>query len=126
MTTVRDTQKKYSTQAMGVGIIGALLFILAGQKAMGKGLILGTLFSVINFVLLGELLPLNLGHAKTKTFFVSLGSIIIRYGLIAVPLLVAIKFEQFNLWTVICGIFMIQIVILWDHLLKRISSASGD
>jgi hypothetical protein len=111
---------------MGAAIIGGLVFILAGQKAMGKGLILGTLFSVINFILLGELLPLHLGHAKTKTVIFSLGSIIMRYGLIAVPLVVAVKFEQFNLWTVICGIFMIQIVILWDHILKRISPTSGD
>lgn len=126
MTAVRDTQKKYCSQAMGAAIIVGLLFILAGQKAMGKGLILGTLFSVINFVLIGELLPLHLGHAKTKTIFVSLGSIIIRYGLIAVPLLVAVKFKQFNLWTVICGLFMIQIVILSNHLLKKISSTSRD
>jgi len=93
---------------------------------MGKGLVLGTLFSVINFVLMGELIPLRLGHTKTKTYFISFGSIIIRYGLIALPLLVAIKFEQFNLLTVICGIFMIQIVIMADHLLKRISSTSED
>jgi hypothetical protein len=93
---------------------------------MGKGLILGTLFSVVNFVLMGELIPLQLGHTKSKTYLISFGSIVIRYGLFALPLLVAIKFEQFNLWTVICGIFMIQIVILVDHVRKRFSSNMGD
>jgi hypothetical protein len=126
MESIRQTQKKYCSQAMAAAIIAGLLFILAGQKPVGKGLILGTLFSVVNFVLMGELIPLRLGHSKSKTYLISSGSIVIRYGLLAVPLLVAIKFEQFNLWTVICGIFMIQIVILVDHLRKRFSSNPGD
>ena len=40
-------------------IILALAIIVTGQTALGKGLVLGTLFSVINFVLLGETLPLK-------------------------------------------------------------------
>ncbi len=111
---------------MAAAIIAGLVFILAGQKPMGKGLILGTLFSVVNFVLMGQLIPLQLGHSKPKTYLISFGSIVLRYGLLALPLLVAIKFEQINLWTVICGVFMIQIVILVDHLRKRFSSNPGD
>jgi asparagine N-glycosylation enzyme membrane subunit Stt3 len=126
MESIRQTQKKYCSQAMAAAIIAGLLLILAGQKPLGKGLILGTLFSVVNFVLMGELIPLQLGHSKTKTYLISFGSIVIRYGLLALPLLVAVKFEQFNLWTVICGVFMIQIVILVDHVRKRFSSNMGD
>jgi hypothetical protein len=126
MESIRQTQKKYCSQAMAAAIIAGLIFILAGQKPLGKGLILGTLFSVVNFVLMGELIPLQLGRSKPKTYLISFGSIVIRYGLLALPLLVAIKFEQFNLWTVICGVFMIQIVILVDHLRKRYSSNPGD
>jgi len=111
---------------MAAAIVAGLLFILAGQKPMGKGLILGTLFSVVNFVLMGELIPLRLGHSKPKTYLFSFGSIVIRYGLLALPLLVAVKFEQFNLWSVICGLFMIQIVILVDYFRKRFSSNPGD
>jgi hypothetical protein len=126
MESIRQTQKKYCSQAMVAAIIAGFIFILAGQKPLGKGLILGTLFSVVNFVLMGELIPLQLGQSKPKTYLISFGSIVIRYGLLALPLLVAIKFEQFNLWTVICGVFMIQIVILVDHLRKRFSSNPGD
>ena len=126
MESIRQTQKKYCSQAMVAAIIAGILFILFDQKPLGKGLILGTLFSVVNFVLMGELIPLQLGHSKPKTYLFSFGSIVIRYALLALPLLVAIKFEQFNLWTVICGVFMIQIVILADHLRKRFTSNSGD
>jgi hypothetical protein len=85
-------------------------------------LILGALFSVINFVLIGETLPLRMGKSKGKTFFVALGSIFIRYALMAIPLIMSIKFEQFNLVTVIIGIFMVQLVILADHCFILISS----
>ncbi len=126
MESIRQTQKKYCSQAMLAAIVIGLVFILAGQKPMGKGLILGTLFSVVNFILMGELIPLQLGHTRPKTYLFSLGSIVIRYGLLATPLVVAIKFEQFNLWTVICGVFMIQIVIFVDHVRKRLSSNPQD
>lgn len=105
---------------MMAAIIIGLVFIIAGQKPMGKGLILGTIFSVINFILIGETLPLRLGKSRAKTFFFSLSSMLFRYVLLAIPLMVAIKFEQFNLFAAIFGIFMIQALILGDHLLKLI------
>ena len=89
---------------------------------MGKGLILGTVFSVINFILIGQTLPLRLGKSKRKTFLLSLGSIIFRYVLLAIPIVVAVKFEQFNLVAAIVGIFMIQVVILADHILSLVLS----
>jgi hypothetical protein len=111
---------------MIAAIAVGLLFILAGQKPLGKGLILGTLFSVLNFIIMGELIPLQLGRGKSKTYLITVGSIGIRYGLLALPLLLALKFEQFSLWTVICGVFMIQIVIMVDHLRKRFISHPGE
>ena len=126
MESIRQTQKKYCSQAMLAAIVTGLVFILVGQKPMGKGLILGTLFSVVNFILMGELIPLQLGQTRPKTYLIAFGSIAIRYGLLALPLLVALKFDQFSLWTVIWGVFMIQIVILVEHIRKKFSSDSGD
>ncbi|MBW2430768.1 MAG: ATP synthase subunit I [Deltaproteobacteria bacterium] len=122
MESVSQTQKKYGSRAMIVSIIAAFILILSGLKPVGKGLILGTIFSVINFVLIGQTLPWRLSQTKRKTFFLSLGSNIFRYALLAVPLILAIKFEQFDLPAAIFGIFMIQFVILADYLLKLLSS----
>ena len=107
---------------MVVAIIAAFILILAGLKPVAKGLILGTIFSVINFVLIGQTLPLRLSHTKRKTFFLSIGSIFFRYALMAVPLILAVKFEQFHLPAAILGIFMIQLVILADYLLNLLTS----
>jgi len=123
MEQIRQTQKKYCSAAIAVAIFAGLLFILAGQKPIGKALILGTVFSIVNFILIGETLPLRIGKSKSKTLFISLGSIYFRYIILAIPLIMAIKLEQFNLFAVIFGIFLIQIVIMADHFYNYISSA---
>ncbi len=118
METLKQTQKKYATRALTLSIIIGLFFILLGHKPVGKGLILGTIFSVLNFILMGKSIALRFGRSKAKTFSLSMGSIIIRYSLLAIPLIAAVKYEQFNLVAAILGIFMIQFVILGDYLLK--------
>ena len=122
MESVSQTQKKYGSRAMVAAIVVAFILILAGLKPAGKGLVLGTIFSVINFVLIGQTIPLRFSQTKRKTFFIALGSILFRYALMAVPLIVAVKFEQFDLPAAIFGIFMIQLVILADYLLNLITS----
>jgi hypothetical protein len=72
--------------------------------------------------MIGQTLPLRLSQTKRKTFLFSLGSIVFRYTLLAAPLILAIKFEQFDLPAAICGIFMIQLVILADYLLNIVTA----
>lgn len=122
MESVKDTQKKYGSLAVTAAIFIGLVLILAGHKPAGKGLILGSLFSVINFVLMGEALPVKMGKSRPKAFFFSLGSILFRYLLMAIPLFLAIKLEQFSLIASICGLFMVQLMILADHLVVSIFS----
>jgi hypothetical protein len=49
-----------------------------------------------------------------------MGSIIFRYLLLAIPLIIAVKYKQFNLAAAILGIFMIQLVILAEHVLTLV------
>lgn len=101
---------------MIAAIVIAFILILAGLKPAGKGLVLGTIFSVINLVLIGQSLPLRLAKSKRGAFLLSLTSILFRYALLAIPLVLAIKFVQFELSGAICGIFMVQLVIIADGL----------
>lgn len=119
MEEIREIQKKYCSRAMFTAIFGGLFLILADYVSIGKGLILGTIFSSINFVLMGETLPKRLlQNQRNKAVMFSLGSIFVRYLILALPLLLAIKMEQFNLISVICGIFMVQLMILGDQFAK--------
>ncbi len=122
MESIRETQKKYCARAITAAIFIGFFFIIAGQKPVGKGLILGTVFSIINFIIMGETLPLRIGKSKNKTLFLSLFYIFFRYILLAVPLIIAVKFDQYNLISVVVGIFMIQLFILADHIAIYITS----
>jgi len=121
--SVRETQKKYCSRAVATAIFGGLFLIAGDYRPIGKGLVLGTLFSVVNFVLIGETLPLRLGRIKSQTLAIALGSIVFRYALLVVPLILAVKLEQLNFAATVFGIFMVQLMIIADHCLAAISSA---
>ena len=125
MESVRQTQKKYCSRAIMLAICCGLLCVLADQIPVGKGLILGTIFSIVNFVIIGETLPVRMDKSKKKIFFIALGSIFFRYVLMAIPLVISIKFEQFNMIAATVGIFMVQLMILADNLFNLISSTRG-
>ena len=122
MESVSQTQKKYGSRAMIVAIVIALMLILIDLKPVGKGLVLGTIFSVINFVLIGQTLPMRLSKSKRGAFLISLTSIVFRYAILAIPLVVAVKFEQFELPAAILGIFMVQLTILAESLFDLFTS----
>lgn len=100
---------------MILAIAGGLILILAGQKGLGKGLVLGTLFSVLNFIVMGQTLPMRLGKSKGPSILAAFFSVGFRYVLLAAPLVIAIKSDQIDIISAIIGIFMIQLVILGDH-----------
>ena len=123
MNSVRETEKKYCSRALTAAIVIGFAFILAAQKPIAKGLIIGTFSSILNFILIGETLPSRvLQYSKNKSFFFSLGSIFLRFALMAVPMVIAIKSEDFNLFAVIAGVFMVQVMILVDHVSSLIFS----
>lgn len=101
---------------MAFSILTAVIFIAADQKPVGKGLILGAVFSVINFILMGETLPARLSASRGKAIMKSLGGIAFRYLLLAIPIVLAIKMDQFDLFAVILGLFIVQLTLLVDHI----------
>ncbi|MBU0995696.1 MAG: ATP synthase subunit I [Proteobacteria bacterium] len=122
METLRETQKKYCSKALSSAIVIGFISIFIDQSAIGKGLILGALFSILNFILMGEAIPLRIGKTKGKGFAISLGSIFFRYLLLSIPIVMAIKLDNFNLISTVIGIFSIQIILLLEHLYIYIAS----
>lgn len=94
----------------------AAVLILLGAKPIAKGLLLGTIFSIINFVLMGQTLPLRLSVTRKKSVLVSLGSIWFRYVIMALPLAFAFYSGSCDFFATATGLFMIQIIILVHHL----------
>ncbi len=115
MTPIRATQAHYGRRALVAAIACAFILLLAGYKPVAKGLVLGTLFSILNFVLMGQALPRQLGRARARATAFALGSIAGRFSLMAVPLILAVKLDALNLPATIGGLFMVQVVILAEQ-----------
>ena len=112
-------QKKISFWAFSSALILALVFMLFQEKAIAKGLLLGTCFSIMNFILLGKSLPMTLLRSRPGASLVGLASIILRYAILALPLIIGVKSPAFNLIAVIIGVFAIQIVTLCNYVLIK-------
>jgi hypothetical protein len=122
MPAINQTRNTYCSKALIAAIFISLTLIVIGYKSIGKGLVLGTLFSIFNFVLISMVIPIQVGHSNRKSFMIALGSLLFRFILMAVPLIIAVKWEQVDIIGVIFGLLMIQTVILCEHLIKHLSS----
>jgi hypothetical protein len=111
-------------------MVAALLIggglILAGLPALGKGLIAGTLFSILNFILIAESLPYKLGKSRPKASAVSMAWILLRFSLMAVPMILSLKYQLFHPATAAVGLFFIQLIILAEHLRFSIRPSPGN
>ncbi len=123
MEAVRSMQKKLCSQAMLAAIAGALILILFGEKAVGKGLVLGTLFSALNFVLMGQFFHHTMSSSRTRASAAAFGSIFFRFALMAVPLIISIRLDSIHIIGVVIGIFMVQLTILFNHIVRTRTSS---
>ena len=112
-------QKKICSWSMTSALIVAVFFMLVHERAIAKGLLLGTCFSIINFILMGRSIPMTLGQSRAMAGLIGLISILSRYVVLAIPMIMAIKMASFNFVAVVVGIFAVQIITLVDHILIR-------
>jgi hypothetical protein len=114
MESIKALQKRYCSRAMLIAIAGAMVFIMLGYKPQARGLVLGTLFSVINFVLMGQTLKARIGITRRRATLMALLSVLSRFGLLAVPLVIALLYEPYHIVTAVVGLFMVQVAIFLE------------
>jgi hypothetical protein len=118
-------QQRYCAMVLIVAAVTAGALIFMGYLSLGKGLVLGAVFSTLNFTAMAIMLPMQFNPQRRKGTLVSLGSILLRYSLMAIPLIIALRSPRIALSTVIIGLFGIQISILGDHLWARLRDTMG-
>lgn len=116
MKTVKSIQKHYANLALISALLIGLALVLGGRPAAGKGLMLGSLFSALNFALMGLSLSSRLTAGRRRRFGLALISLQGRYLFLAVPLIMAVKLPQFDLPATVAGVFMVQLCILAEHI----------
>ena len=115
--SLKGIQRRYSSTALLVSVVAAAACIGAGYPAIGKGLIVGTLISILNFILIGRSLPKRIVGTKRVLVAKSFSSLCLRYGIMALGLYAGIALETINFFAVAAGLFSVQAVILVDHVI---------
>ncbi|WP_319406496.1 ATP synthase subunit I [uncultured Desulfosarcina sp.] len=114
-TTVFDIQKKYGSRALVLAIGAGLLFLALGQQGICRGLVLGGVFSAVNFAIMGQLIRFRIRDNRKAATRQSLLSLLLRYALLAIPLVLAVRSDRFNFPATAVGLFMVQLVIMVEH-----------
>ena len=123
MESVRELRKRYCPPALLVAILIGLLLVLLGYRDLARGLVLGTLFSIVNFVLMGSSIQLRTRSTRALSSIIAFLLVMMRFALLAIPLVVALQYDRFHIVTTIAGLFMVQAVVLTEALGKRMISS---
>jgi hypothetical protein len=113
-TPLRQIQKKFGARALTIAIVLAVVTILSGHKELGKGLLLGTLFSILNFILMAEFMPLRLSSDRRRASVFAFITLVLRHAILALPLIIAAKLDAFAFTTTAAGLFMVPLVAIID------------
>lgn len=100
---------------LGIGV--SVIAILLGHKPFGKSFMLGALCSSVNIVLMNLLYANLLFKTKKSASFMAFVSVLIRFGVLAIPLILSLTNKNFDLIGSALGIFAVQIIIFWENVI---------
>ena len=116
---VKRFQNRVCSFALLFGSSVSFFSLILGMPSVAKGFLLGTCFSVINFILMCLFLPFSWGKESRKAGAFSLGSLFIRYAVLSIPIIVAIKDRSFNIAATVAGIFSVQMVLFGYYVILK-------
>jgi hypothetical protein len=119
MNQISEIHQRISFWALALFLAASIICLVMGWKDVGKGLVLGVLFSVINFTIMAKLISIQFGRGKRAATMISFGSLSGRYLILAIPLIVSLKSTSISFAATMVGIFAIQIVILLENLVIK-------
>jgi len=109
-------KKSLIKKALLISLAVACIFLALDFKSAAKGVALGSIFSVVEFKLMALRLERRFVRGgKAKDFFGLFG----RYGLLVIPLVVAIKLPSINFAATVGGIFAVKAAIFYHFLISN-------
>ncbi|MBU2490866.1 MAG: ATP synthase subunit I [Proteobacteria bacterium] len=115
MEQIQVICRRYGRAAAFSALFAAAVCLLFGAAPLARGIVLGALFSIINFILMGRGLPVRVTGDRRRVVLKALSSLFFRYVFMAIPLYLGLTRESINVFAVAGGLFSIQMVILADH-----------
>ena len=114
-------QKALIKKALLISLAVACICLVFNQKAAAKGISLGAVFGVADFKLMALLLPRRLARQSRITFYLSL---ICRFVLLSVPLILALKLPSFNFAATVVGLLLMKAAVFFHFFLSKSSTPS--
>lgn len=114
-------QRRTARRVFSSVVMLCFVIYFFGYLQIAKGLVLGALFSVLNFTVMAQLLPFQLGVGGRRRIATSLAflSILLRFVLMAIPLFIGLRFSDFNFWAVAVGLLAVPIAIMTENVVLR-------
>ena len=105
------------TRALLFALGAALVLTLIGQASWARGVALGALASAANFLAMAWLMPRALDPAQRRGQAFTVLSVVLRFGLMAAALAVALSMPQrVAPLAAAAGLFTVQFTLLSDRL----------
>ena len=119
--TVREDYTKFQNriikQTLWLTIVISLAALVLGYKTVTKGIILGGLFSVLDFKLMARSLPKSLQSSSRAKLTVNR---LARLLLMAVPLVAACKFPAYiNFAAAAVGLLLVKVTIFLRYVVFK-------
>ncbi len=110
-------QNSIIRQTLWLTIFISLIALVLGRRSVTKGIILGGLFSVIDFKLMARSLPRSIQSSSgVKLAINRLGRLLIM----AIPLVLAFKFPEYlNFIAAAVGLFLVKVTIFLRYVVFR-------
>lgn len=109
-------KKALIKKALLISLAVACIFLVLDFKSAAKGVVLGSLFSVVEFKLMAQRLERRFVHqGRGRDYFGLIG----RYFLLAIPLIVALKLPSINFFATVGGIFAVKGAIFYHVLISN-------
>jgi len=120
MEAIKPFQRRYCGGALTAAILIGIGVYMAGWPTATRGILLGSLFSCLNFVLLGQSLTRKMTGNHRQGTLLALAAQLGRYLLWAVPVVVAVKWPAVDLPSTVAGIFMVPVCIILDSVFSLV------
>ena len=116
-----NTFKKVITfQILVLAGLVAMVGLLFGYPAVAKGFVLGSLFSLLNFLVMARGTARRLGQSRGRATASSGANLVVRLALMAAPLYLAITMPQFNIVATAAGLFNLQLsIVIYGFVVER-------
>ena len=122
MSDYLTLQRTLIKKTLLFALAAACICLALNQKAAAKGIALGSIFSVADFKLMALLLPRRLLGQRRISVYLGL---ICRFGLLSIPLILAIKLPSINFAATVVGLLLMKAAVFYHFFISKSSTLSA-